>query len=180
MKNDSELVKGYLNGEKSDFDLLVARYLRQIHSFFFRALNNTDESSDLTQETFLRVCKNLKKFKQDKNFKVWIFTIAKNLLIDWYRKKKNIVFSKLDTEEEFFEDTLVDIEALPDEIFSNFQDLEKLNEAMENLRPDYKIVILLHHTDDLTFSEIAEILDKPLNTVKSQYHRAILELKSYF
>ncbi len=179
MKTDEELVRDYLDGQKTDFDLLVSRYLKPIYSFFSRASSNSEEAADLAQETFFRVWKNLKKFHQYKNFKIWIFTIAKNILIDWYRKKKNIVFSKLDTEKEFFEDTIVDVEPLPDEIFSNFEDLEKLNLDLEKIRPDYKMIILLHHTDDLTFNEISEILEKPLNTVKSQYHRAISELKSF-
>ncbi|MCX6715988.1 MAG: RNA polymerase sigma factor [Candidatus Taylorbacteria bacterium] len=163
-----------------DFDQIVEEYTRPIYNFVYRLCGSREEAEDLTQEVFLKVWKNLGKFDPEKSSKTWIFTIARNTTIDWLRKKKSINFSQMDTaHDEPFEDGLADIEPLPDEIFQRKELAYDLESALSKIPPDHKMIILLHHTEDLTFEEISIITDKPMNTVKSQYRRALIMLRKY-
>lgn len=173
--SDEQLVFNYLNGDDKSFEILIKRYLKPIFSFVFRFVENLPEAEDITQEVFLKTWKNLRKFNQKKSFKTWIFTIAKNTCFDWLRKKKEILFSELEKED--FIENLADDRPLPDELFKR-RDLENLvNEALEKLSPHHKMILLLRYNDHFTFKEIAEILEEPLNTVKSRHNRAIAKLK---
>ncbi len=166
-------------GAMQDFDQIVKEYSLSIYNFVYRLSGDKDETPDLAQEVFLKVWKNMGKFDQQKSFKTWIFSIARNTVIDWFRKKKSLNFSALQADEEdhSFEDALADIEPLPDEVFRRKELVSELENAMAHLTPHQKTVIFLHHTEDLTFEEISEVIKKPMNTVKSQYRRALLELK---
>jgi len=180
-KTDEQLIEEYFSDTPEAFDELVHRYLKPIYNFLYSMSKDREVADELTQETFLKVWKNLKKFQSDKNFKVWLYAIARNVLIDWFRKKKNINFSQLDISEEvLFEDTLIDLEPLPPEIFERQEIMTELESALETISPNQKLIISLHDREDLTFEEIAEITKKPTNTVKSQYRRGILALRKQF
>ncbi|MCX6789783.1 MAG: sigma-70 family RNA polymerase sigma factor, partial [Candidatus Gribaldobacteria bacterium] len=86
--SDNEIVKRHLKGDEEALEFLVRRYLKPIYSFVCRNVGDADVAEDITQETFVKMWKNLKKFDQQKNFKSWLFTIAKNSSIDFLRKKK--------------------------------------------------------------------------------------------
>jgi RNA polymerase sigma-70 factor (ECF subfamily) len=183
-KDDNKIVGDYLAGDLDSFDMLVKHYLKPVYNFVFRLSNNKNEANDIVQEVFVKVWKNLKKFNPDKNFKTWILTIARNTTIDWLRKKRNIVFSelnRLDEEggEKYFEETIADIEPLPDEIFMKKELDKEVEKVLSKLRPDFREIILLHYTEELTFEQISEIVGKPLNTVKSQHRRALNTLRKF-
>jgi RNA polymerase sigma-70 factor (ECF subfamily) len=123
---------------------------------------------------------NWDKYDENKNFKTWLFTIARNTTTDWLRKKKPILFSSLDPIEagEEFSDQLIDQEPLPEELFLR-KELDKiLEDSLSKINIDQRTVILLHLEQDLTFEEISQIVNKPTNTVKSQYHRGLLALRA--
>ena len=127
---------------------------------------------------FLRIWKNLKKYRKEENFRTWIFSIARNAAIDFLRKKKSIIFSDLENEsgipaEEIFENS----EPLPDEIISFAEDKKILDKLMNKLPLFYREVLFLYYNNNFTFDEIGKIMNKPLNTVKSQHRRALIELK---
>jgi RNA polymerase sigma-70 factor (ECF subfamily) len=100
---DLKLIKQYLAGDEKSLDVLVKRYLKIIYGYSYRNVGNSADAEDITQETFLKVWKNIKKFDQSKSFKSWIFTIAKNTSIDYLRKKKSVPFSRFETTRSFVE-----------------------------------------------------------------------------
>ena len=180
-KTDEQLVIEYFSDSPESFDQLVSRYIKPIYNFLYSMSKDKEVAEELTQETFLKVWKSLKKFQVEKNFKVWIYIIARNVLLDWFRKKKNISFSQLDiSEDNTFEDTIIDTEPLPPEIFEQKEIAEELSSALDEISPEYKLIISLHDREDMTFEEIAEITSKPMNTVKSQYRRGIMALRKQF
>lgn len=176
---DKELISNYLKGEEVSLETLFLRYLKPIYSFIYRLTGNRNDAEDLTQETFLKVWKNLKNYERDKSFKSWIFTIAKNTAYDHLRKKKEIVFTDTEDDEgeSNLEDALTASEILPEEALIKKEDEAVLEKAINKLPANYRSVLFLKETEDLTFEEIGHILGKPLNTVKSHYRRAILSLK---
>jgi RNA polymerase sigma-70 factor (ECF subfamily) len=176
---DEILITNYLSGEEESFNILVGRYLKPIYSFIYRYIGRQEEAEDITQDVFLRVWRNLKKFDRKKSFKTWIFSIAKNASIDFLRKKKSIPFSEFENEKG--ENTIIEKIAspalLPDEIFERKNIVQILTSAMEKLSLNYRLVLFLRYNDHFTFREIAESLDKPINTVTSQHRRALIKLK---
>ena len=90
---DEEIVKNFFARDDSAFPTLLDRYLKPILNFINQMVGDYQVAEDLTQETFIKAWKNLGRFEQDKKFKTWIFTIAKNTAFDHLRKKKSIPFS---------------------------------------------------------------------------------------
>jgi RNA polymerase sigma-70 factor (ECF subfamily) len=175
MKNfaDEKLIDNYLKGDEQSLEVLIRRYLKPIYSFCFRFVGNSQEAEDITQEIFLKVWRNLKKFKKEKNFKGWLFTIAKNTCFDFLRKKKKI--STLSLEKYFY---LVDFNPLPNEISEKESLKEKIQEAIEKLSSKTREILNLYYNQGLTFREIAQTLNEPINTVKSRHRRAIEILRN--
>ncbi|MBU4479872.1 sigma-70 family RNA polymerase sigma factor, partial [Patescibacteria group bacterium] len=88
MKNsDIKIINRYLKGDEKSFEMLVQNYIKSVYSFAYKYTKNTSESEGITQEVFIKVWKNIKKFDQKKSFKTWIFAITKNTALDYIKKK---------------------------------------------------------------------------------------------
>jgi RNA polymerase sigma-70 factor (ECF subfamily) len=137
------------------------------------------DAEDITQEVFVKVWKNLKRFDPSKNFKTWIFTIAKNTALDYFKKKKTINFSVFENEagENLLWETLVDPKPLSDEILMQANLTETMNMVIKHLTKKYQIVLFLYYYKNFTFKEISITLGESVNTVKSRHRRALLLLK---
>jgi RNA polymerase sigma-70 factor (ECF subfamily) len=177
--SDEILVKKYLAGDEKAFEILLSRYLKSIYGFIYRYVGGGQDAEDATQEVFIKAWRNLKKFNQQKSFKTWIFSIAKNTALDFLKKKKAIPFSKFENEkgENIITETLVDPSPLPQELLEKADMAQMLNVAIEKLSPKYRMVLFLRYNDHFTFREIAEIFGESLNTIKSRHQRAILILR---
>lgn len=180
-ETDEEIVVLYKNGNPEIFKDLINRYTSPLYNFTARIVNQND-APDIIQEIFIKVWKNLHKFDSSKaSFRTWIFTIAKNTATDFLRKRKNLLFSDLEKNEEkemdSFAENIPDENLLPEETLQKLEDSLFLNKTLEKLRPNYKEILTLYYQEEMTFEEIGKILNKPLNTVKSQHRRAILELR---
>jgi RNA polymerase sigma-70 factor (ECF subfamily) len=172
MLEDKELIEKYLKGDEKALEILISKYLKPIYNFIFSYVQNQQDAEDLTQETFLKMWRNLKKFKKEKNFENWLFTIAKNTCFDFLRKKrKNLILNAENLE------IVADLAPSLLEKMEKESLLEKLKKEIENLPFKMKEVINLHYNFGLNFREISEILGEPMNTVKSRHKRAISKLK---
>ena len=176
---DSQLITLYSEGNHKAFDGLINRHSQAVYRFTFKLLGNPDEAHDVTQETFIKAWKNIKKFDQEKDFRIWVFSIARNCSIDKLRKKKSVNFSSLDDEESEFDANIPDDQLLPHEIFEQNEKIELVRKALEAIPFNQKTAILLHHGEEMTFEEISEVVGKPMNTVKSHYRRALVSLKKF-
>ncbi|OGN35530.1 MAG: hypothetical protein A2405_02510 [Candidatus Yanofskybacteria bacterium RIFOXYC1_FULL_44_16] len=172
---DEQLVQKYLGKDDKALEGLIKRYLPIIFGFVKRYTGNQDTASDVAQEVFVKVWKNLKNFDQSKSFRTWIFTIAKRTAIDELRKKNALPFSVL--KENGFPESIVDESpSIPDQIFAQEQS-RKLSAALARLPVGYNSVINLYSNNGLNFREIAILLNEPLNTVKSRYRRGLALLR---
>ena len=183
-KNDEEIIVLFRNGEEEVFRDLINRYTPPLYNFVAR-LTDRNNASDIVQEIFIKVWKNLHKFNPSKaSFRTWIFTIAKNAVTDFLRKRKNLSFSDIEKEDDneesiSFSENIPDEALLPDEALQKLQDSDLLNRFLDKLPIFYKTILVLHYQEDMTFEEIGKLLNKSLNTVKSQHRRAILLLRKY-
>lgn len=180
--SDSELITQYLQGSGKALDTLVSRHFKAVFFFAKTYVKNDAEAEDITQEVFVKTWKNLNKFKHEKKFKTWLLQITKNTCIDFLRKQKNFIASETLDEQQMAEnlERIIDKAPLPEELFVAAEFSLKLEEVLSRLPISYKTVVVLHLHNDLTFQEISEILNEPINTVKSRYRRALINIKQNF
>lgn len=178
--SDSELVKKSLSSDTKAFGTLVKKYSTMIYKFVWLYLKNQDDSSDITQETFIRAWKNLHKFDTEKSFKTWLFAIAKNASLDLIKKKKSLNFSAIaendDELSSFFSNFIEENNSLNKNI-DNEIIKSGLYKAMEKISPIYKTIIFLRYINNLKFVEIAKELNESIDTIKSRHRRGLFALK---
>lgn len=148
------------------FEELVRQHMSAVYRYARRFTGNADTAADITQEAFVKAWKNFKWFDQTKDFRAWLFTITKRTAIDWLRKRSD----------ESLPDEVLDTAPVFTESLDATRRTAALATAVAQLPADYRAVIQLR-LDDLQFHEISEKLRKPLNTVKSQYRRALALLR---
>ena len=180
--SDAKLILGYFSGDEKALEILFGCYFKQVYRFAHSYSKNSEDAEDITQKTFLKAWRNLKKFDQSKNFKTWIFSIAKNSAIDFLRKKREILFSELKNTdgENMIAETLADTALLPTELSEKTEKFRNLALAVSRLPQKYGDVITLRYEEYLSFSEISRFLGEKLNTIKSRHRRALMMLKSAF
>lgn len=180
-RSDAELITEYRQGDERAFALLVERHLPSVYRFLFHLSKSASTADDLTQETFVKVWQHLSRFQTTKSFQTWIFSIARNTAIDFFRKKQPLTFSQLEDEErEHFADSIQDERPLPTDILDRQVDAGDLQNALQTISPQAKAVVLMHDLEDMTFQAIADATNESMNTVKSRYRRALLRLREYF
>ncbi len=178
-RSDEEIIMNYLNGDEEAFTEIVNRYLKTIYNFIYRLVGSEKEAEDISQEVFLKVWKNLKKFDVEKSFKTWIFSVAKNTCIDYLRKRKDIPMSMFDNDEgeNFIEDNLEDIERKPDEVFALAQNKKQIHKVLAELSVIQKEIMVLKYVNEMSLSETAEIMEMSKDTIKSHHRRALIKMR---
>ncbi len=175
---DQQLLERTRSGDSSAFNLLVERYSRDLFQIIRRMASDSSETEAIVQESFLRIWRLLQSPRskaQDwtKPFFPYLVTIAMNLARDRWRKDRFLDFSGLEAIQEVLPSTLPDPEAL----LEKTELLAALAEAVAELPSSYRAVIALRYQGGLSYAEIAEILDLPVNTIRTHLHRAKNQLR---
>ncbi len=177
--SDEQLIALAVNKDKAALEALIKRYLQPIYGFSYKYVKNQADAEDVTQEVFVKVWRNLKKFDLQRPFRPWLYKIARNTCLDMLKKKSPVLFSELNEAEggSSFEENLIAETKSPAEAAEAALAAAKLNSAVAKLKPNYAEVVAMYHQQELNFREISKALHQPLNTVKSRYRRALLRLK---
>jgi RNA polymerase sigma-70 factor (ECF subfamily) len=178
--DDAKLVAAFMKGDGESFAALVDRHMPMVYKFTYRYVGDTDAANDIVQDVFIKVWKNIKKFDTGKNFKTWLLTIAKNTALDALKKKKALLFSKIEegeTDLDTFLAPYVEGPDLPDELLQKTQTKADLERMLAQLNPSYRSVLLLRYVEHLKFREIADALQEPIDTIKSKHRRALIQLR---
>lgn len=150
---------------------IYRRYYLDVYRFLICFTGNQNDAEDLTQEVFIRVLNNLSNFNTG-SLKTWIFSIAKHIAIDHYRKKKfSSIFS-----EGFFKQ-IVSSEKGPNDLLVQNEMKRAVHAAISKLKPDFRTVVILRGINEFSIKETAEILHCSESKVKVDYHRALKVLK---
>ena len=178
---EADLIRAHYAGDEQALPTLIERFLPFVFRFLVRMVGNQQLAEDLSQETFIKVWQNLSRFHLNQSFKTWTLSIARNVAIDYLRKKQAIPFSNLENEDlPDFGETIADPQALPSDLLLKNDLAQELSQALATLPPKTRSIILLHDTEGLTFQEIADGLQESINTVKSRYRRGVQALHTYF
>lgn len=174
LQEDSGLVQRSLSGEEGAYSLLLKKYKRPVFSLVYRMVRQREEAEEITSEAFFKAFRALSGYDPTQPFSSWIFKIASNLSIDWLRRRR-LETASLDEEETVWE--FPDTRLTAEETLEKKQTMQVVEEAIGNLAPDYRAVVLLRHQEEKSYEEISEILGLPLGTVKIRLFRAREELK---
>ncbi len=173
-RNDRDLAVRIQKGDRNAFTELVSAYQNRIFNFTYQFFRNEDLAAELTQETFLRVFRFLRRYDPKKKFSTWIYSIAKNICIDEYRRLKR---GKTVSMHEIPPGAIVgdsDARHLKDPSYISMQMEERMfiEESIALLPEKYRMAIILCYFQDLSYREIGDILGISLNLVKVRIFRA--------
>ena len=170
---DGELVSSAIAGREAGFEELVRRYQRPIAAYVYRMVGDYDSALDLTQEVFIKVYNSLGRYRCEFKFTTWIYKIAHNTAIDHLRRysvREQALSSGIDGERR---EVTVESRRLTPEQESEKKERRSEIEAVVHLLPAaYRELIVLRHSHDLSYDEIAEVTGLPLGTVKNRLFRA--------
>ena len=170
---DGELVQSALAGRESGFEELVRRYQRPIAAYVYRMVGDYDSALDLTQEVFIKVYNSLARYRSEFKFSTWIYKIAHNAAIDHLRRHgaREQALSN-GPEGERTEMVLESRRLTPEQESERNERCSEIETVVQLLPHSYRELIVLRHSQDLSYDEIAEVTGLPLGTVKNRLFRA--------
>ena len=170
---DGELVRTAVAGREAAFEELVMRYQRPIAAYVYRVVGDYDAALDLTQEVFIKVYNSLARYRSEFKFSTWIYKIAHNAAIDHLRRyavREQAVAQGFDTERR--DAALESRRPSPEQESERAERRSEIESIVHLLAPAYRELIVLRHSHDLSYEEIAEVTSLPLGTVKNRLFRA--------
>lgn len=154
-------------GDQSAFGELVARYQVAVYNLCYRMLGQSEEAEDAAQEVFLRIYRQLRSYDPAHRFSTWVLAIASHYCIDQLRKRRL---------------TIVPIDSIvgwarsrqpqPDDLALDGEQRDQIQACLHKLPEKYRLALVLRYWYDLSYSEMAQVMELPENTVKTRLHRA--------
>ena len=179
--SDPELVASAARGLEGSFEELVNRYQRPISAFVYRMVGDYDAALDLTQEIFIKVYASLARYRPEFKFSTWIYKIAHNAAIDHLRRTSSRERSlSVGTETENYELPLESEGLTPEQQSEREERRGEIENVVRTLPTAYRELIVLRHSQDLTYEEIVEVTGLPLGTVKNRLFRAREMMRQQF
>ena len=182
--SDLELVKQCQAGQTEAFDELVSRYRTRVFAMIYNMVHNEQDAWDLAQESFVKAWKSIKRFRRHSSFYTWVYRIVMNVTIDWLRKKQikgagsefddSIQLKEIDPASR----TVPKAEPLPHERMERNEIRAKIDNAIGQLSPEHRAVILMKEIEDMQYHEIAETLGCSIGTVMSRLFYARKKLQN--
>ncbi len=178
---DGELITKAISGREDSFEELVRRYQRPIINYVFRMLGNYDASLDVTQEVFIKVYNSMSRYSAEYKFSTWLYKIAHNASIDYLRRHHNQEQSlEVENEDGTYQIQYESKHLSPEQERERSEWREEIATVVKRLPAGYRELILLRHTQDLSYDEIAEVTNLPLGTVKNRLFRAREMMREIF
>ncbi len=171
-------IKRAQKGDIGSYQKIYDQFARKVLNFIYRMVNSLEEAEDLTQETFVTVYQKLGSLKDNTKFEPWLFRIARNFVYQRYRSRSPVTVSVDALDEDGQPVTqLVDERKTPDEAFQAGELERIVQDVISGLPEKYREVFVLSAIQKLSYQEIAEIVGRSLPSVKTDIHRARLEVR---
>ncbi len=179
--NDCELVSTAISGTEGSFEELVRRYQRPISAYVYRMVGDYDIALDLTQEIFIKIYGSLARYRPEFKFSTWIYKIAHNAAIDHLRRNSGRERSFTSgTETDNYELPLESDGLSPEQQSEREERRVEIECVVRSLPTAYRELVVLRHSQDLTYEEIVEVTGLPLGTVKNRLFRAREMMRQQF
>lgn len=166
LKNEKKLIKELMAGSEEAFDLIYKEYSKLVYYIIYQIVENEDVANDLTNDTFLTMYNKIDQHKTEKSFKYWLLTIAKNKAKDYLRKNKEIYILN--------EELVMDKQDIKEDL------KEFINRCISILNDEEKQIFNYYIVFNLTFKEIAHIMDKSKSDVHRKYKEIIEKIRKEY
>ena len=179
--SDVELIAGAIAGGEDNFEELVRRYQRPIIGYVFRMLGDYESALDVTQEVFIKVYNSLERYSSEYKFSTWLYRIAHNAAID-HMRRNSVNAQSLETEsaDGTYQLQIESPNPTPEQDRERSEWRTQIDSVVKCLPAVYRDLILLRHSQDLSYDEIAEVTGLPLGTVKNRLFRAREMMRDIF
>lgn len=167
-RRDDEIVRAVLSGERDAFDELMLRYQKRIFNLAYKVTGSVDDAMDATQNTFLKAYDHLDRFDTDRPFFSWIYRIGLNESLDLIRARDRYLEGEPEVEAR---------RPSPEETCRGHETGDRIQEALLELKPDHRTVIVLRHFYELSYAEMSDVIGVPARTVKSRLFTARRDLR---
>jgi len=179
--SDRDLVATAVIGVEGSFEELVRRYQRPISAYVYRMVGNYESALDLTQEIFIKVYSSLRRYRSEFKFSTWIYKIAHNAAIDHLRRtatrEQSLVMGP---ENDQFDLPIESKRLSPEQESERKERRGEIESVVRALPANYRELIILRHSQDLSYEEIVEVTGLPLGTVKNRLFRAREMMRQQF
>lgn len=177
---DELLIRRAQRGDADAFEQLLLEHQKNVYNLCYRMAGNPDDAMDLSQETFLRAWRCLDQYQFASAFSAWLYRLCSNICIDFLRRRRRqqtvpLTFEDADGEEQTY--AVPDAQPLPEEQVELKLTRETLAAAMAQLLPEHRAVLQLRVVNEMSYEQIADVLDIQIGTVKSRLSRARNQLK---
>ena len=177
---DELLIRRAQRGDADAFEQLLLEHQKNVYNLCYRMAGNPDDAMDLSQETFLRAWRCLDQYQFASAFSTWLYRLCSNICIDFLRRRRRqqtvpLTFEDADGEEQTY--AVPDVQPLPEEQVELKLTRETLAAAMAQLLPEHRAVLQLRVVNEMSYEQIADVLDIQIGTVKSRLSRARNQLK---
>ena len=181
-KNDKSLIDAHIRGDKTAFEQLVRRYGPSVLGYLTKITGNRQRAEDLFQETFRRVHEKAHQLRSDQ-FKGWLFTIATNVAMDGLRRKKQMRAISLNQTSDCTNgcDSLADLAVSdsstePSQQMIRAEQRQRVRNCIESLPDKQRTTLVLAYYEQLSYTQVAQVLNCSVGTVKTQMFRALKKL----
>ena len=182
MDEDRELVKRTLQGDKQAFEMILNKHQQPLLNYIGRMVGNRELALDFTQEVFIKTYASLSTYQPQFKFRTWLFKIASNYVIDFWRKKKLDAFSIDQTGKREDDKPSFEIPSSEPSICSQYELAElreKIEKALEKLPAHLRELFVWRHINEFSYDEIAEIKEIPVGTVKNRVFQSKEIIRQY-
>ncbi|NNE30923.1 MAG: sigma-70 family RNA polymerase sigma factor [Winogradskyella sp.] len=164
-------IKKAKQNDQYAFNFLLDNFWNSVYAFQLKRTQNENDAEDITIQTFSKAFDKINTYNEKYNFNTWLITISKNLHIDLVRKQKNSIKNTSKDDDNNYYDIIDDSPTPEDKIITE-QNLAKLLKDIKKLKPHYQEIINLRYFQELSYKEISEELNEPINNVKIKLLRA--------
>jgi RNA polymerase sigma-70 factor (ECF subfamily) len=161
-----------IRGDQVAFTYLLDKYWNEVYGFMLQRTENETDAEDITIETFSKAFDKIATYNSEYQFNTWLIAIAKNVHIDLLRKKKSSLFIDITDEEDDIAYGIADDSPSAEDQIITEQNLNRLLQFIKELKPAYQEVIQMRYFQEMSYQEIADELNEPLNNVKIKLLRA--------
>lgn len=171
MEEERQWIEEVLAGNKQAYAQIINKYKNQLYATILRMTKNPQDAQDLVQEAFIKVYHQLEKFEGKGTFSSWIYRVAINHCMDEFRKKRYKM-----QQLEISEDQVMNPNH-PEVIFLKKEKNRQLERLIGTLPEEERIIILLRYVNELSYSEISDLVEIPVSSVRNKLHRAKKKLR---